>query len=134
MIESGRRRLDRQHRLDGRSLRRAEHARLLSFEGGGDRPHQSGREGSRAGAAFVSTPSRRVHRPGPHVGRAGREQAAPAASTTRPIPKGRCEMIGMVPLRRYGSTDEVARVVAFLLSDEASYVTGVNIEVSGGSA
>jgi len=44
------------------------------------------------------------------------------------------QMIGMVPLRRFGSTDEVARVVAFLLSEEASYVTGVNIEVSGGSA
>ena len=44
------------------------------------------------------------------------------------------QMIGMVPLRRYGSTDEVARVVTFLLSEEASYVTGVNLEVSGGSA
>ena len=44
------------------------------------------------------------------------------------------QMIGMVPLRRYGSTDEVARAVAFLLSEEASYVTGVNLEVSGGSA
>jgi 2-dehydro-3-deoxy-L-rhamnonate dehydrogenase (NAD+) len=44
------------------------------------------------------------------------------------------QMIGMVPLRRFGSTDEVARVVAFLLSEEASYVTGVNLEVSGGSA
>jgi NAD(P)-dependent dehydrogenase (short-subunit alcohol dehydrogenase family) len=44
------------------------------------------------------------------------------------------QMIGMVPLRRYGSADEVARVVAFLLSEEASYVTGVNLEVSGGSA
>jgi NAD(P)-dependent dehydrogenase (short-subunit alcohol dehydrogenase family) len=43
------------------------------------------------------------------------------------------QMIGMVPLRRYGTTDEVARVVAFLLSDEAAYVTGVNLEVSGGS-
>ena len=43
------------------------------------------------------------------------------------------QMTAMVPLRRYGSTDEVARVVAFLLSDDASYVTGVNIEVSGGS-
>jgi NAD(P)-dependent dehydrogenase (short-subunit alcohol dehydrogenase family) len=44
------------------------------------------------------------------------------------------QMIGMVPMRRYGSVDEVATVVAYLLSDDASYVTGVNVEVSGGSA
>ena len=43
------------------------------------------------------------------------------------------QMIGMVPLRRFGSPGEVASVVAFLLSDDASYVTGVNVEVSGGS-
>jgi NAD(P)-dependent dehydrogenase (short-subunit alcohol dehydrogenase family) len=43
------------------------------------------------------------------------------------------QMIGMVPLGRYGSVDEVARVVAFLLSDDASYLTGINIEISGGS-
>ena len=43
------------------------------------------------------------------------------------------QMIEMVPLRRYGSTREVAQVVAFLLSDKASYLTGVNIEISGGS-
>ena len=44
------------------------------------------------------------------------------------------QMIDMVPMHRYGSANEVATVVAFLLSDDASYVTGVNVEVSGGSA
>jgi NAD(P)-dependent dehydrogenase (short-subunit alcohol dehydrogenase family) len=43
------------------------------------------------------------------------------------------QMIAMVPLRRYASVHEVATVVAFLLTDDASYVTGVNLEVSGGS-
>jgi NAD(P)-dependent dehydrogenase (short-subunit alcohol dehydrogenase family) len=43
------------------------------------------------------------------------------------------QMIGMVPLGRYGSTDEVASVVAFLLSADASYLTGINVEISGGS-
>jgi NAD(P)-dependent dehydrogenase (short-subunit alcohol dehydrogenase family) len=43
------------------------------------------------------------------------------------------QMIAMVPLRRYGSPHEIANVVAFLLSDDASYMTGVNLEVSGGS-
>ena len=44
------------------------------------------------------------------------------------------QMIGQVPLRRYGSLDEVASVVAFLLSDDASYLTGVNIEIAGGAS
>ena len=44
------------------------------------------------------------------------------------------QMIGAVPLRRYGSLDEVASAVLFLLSEESSYVTGFNLEVSGGAA
>ncbi|MEM9564815.1 MAG: SDR family oxidoreductase [Actinomycetota bacterium] len=44
------------------------------------------------------------------------------------------EMINQVPLRRYGSLDEVASVVRFLLSDEASYLTGINIEIAGGAS
>lgn len=43
-------------------------------------------------------------------------------------------MIDMVPMRRYGTSDEVLDVVLWLLSDRAGYVTGVNIEISGGSA
>jgi NAD(P)-dependent dehydrogenase (short-subunit alcohol dehydrogenase family) len=37
-------------------------------------------------------------------------------------------------MRRYGSVAEVIDVVLWLLSDQASYVTGANIEISGGSA
>lgn len=43
------------------------------------------------------------------------------------------QMVDLVPLRRYGSAQEVAGAVAFLLSDAASYITGMNLEVSGGS-
>ena len=37
-----------------------------------------------------------------------------------------------VPMKRGGSADEVARAVTWLLSDDASYVTGTNVDVSGG--
>jgi NAD(P)-dependent dehydrogenase (short-subunit alcohol dehydrogenase family) len=38
-----------------------------------------------------------------------------------------------IPFGRFGSTGEVAEVVAFLASDAASYITGQNIVVAGGS-
>lgn len=37
-----------------------------------------------------------------------------------------------VPLGRFGSSDEVAKAVLFLASDEASYINGVELEVDGG--
>jgi len=37
-----------------------------------------------------------------------------------------------VPMKRFGSTEEVAHTALFLASKEASYITGTTIEVSGG--
>lgn len=42
------------------------------------------------------------------------------------------EMIEKVPMKRFGQPEEVAGVVAFLASQDASYVNGVEINVDGG--
>jgi 3-oxoacyl-[acyl-carrier protein] reductase len=38
----------------------------------------------------------------------------------------------MIPAGRFGQPDEVAAIVGFLVSDEASYITGEVISVNGG--
>lgn len=37
-----------------------------------------------------------------------------------------------IPMGRYGKVEEIAKTVAFLLSDDAGYITGQNIRVDGG--
>ena len=38
----------------------------------------------------------------------------------------------LVPMRRYGTTDEIAHAVLFLASERASYITGDTLAVDGG--
>lgn len=44
------------------------------------------------------------------------------------------EIKGRIPLRRFGTLEETGRVVSFLLSDAAGYITGQNIRLDGGLA
>lgn len=41
-------------------------------------------------------------------------------------------ILAQIAMKRYGTADEVANVVAFLCGEESSYVTGQIIEISGG--
>ena len=41
-------------------------------------------------------------------------------------------MLKMTPLGRYGTVEDIANAVAFLVSDEASYITGQTLSVDGG--
>ncbi|MGI8696863.1 MAG: SDR family oxidoreductase, partial [Mycobacteriales bacterium] len=46
--------------------------------------------------------------------------------------KRRTEILAQVPMRRYGTIQEVAGTVAFLAGDTGAYITGAVLPVDGG--
>ncbi len=44
----------------------------------------------------------------------------------------RNQIIAQIPVGRLGGTDEVAHLVSFLASDNASFITGANLSINGG--
>ncbi|MEV0697178.1 glucose 1-dehydrogenase [Saccharopolyspora sp. NPDC050389] len=47
-------------------------------------------------------------------------------------PEGEAQIVGLHPVGRVSKPEEIAAFAAFLLSDEASFITGANLSIDGG--
>ncbi|MFI5316203.1 MAG: SDR family NAD(P)-dependent oxidoreductase [Myxococcota bacterium] len=56
----------------------------------------------------------------------------PMAAALSDVPVSRDEYLSLMPISRIGAPEDVARLVLFLLSDDASWITGQLIPVDGG--
>jgi NAD(P)-dependent dehydrogenase (short-subunit alcohol dehydrogenase family) len=48
--------------------------------------------------------------------------------------QGEAQFLSMIPMRRLGKPEEIAAAIAFLLSEEASFITGQTLFVDGGGS
>ncbi len=47
-------------------------------------------------------------------------------------PEVRSHVAGITPLKREGTSEDVANLVTYLASDQASFITGTNVDINGG--
>jgi NAD(P)-dependent dehydrogenase (short-subunit alcohol dehydrogenase family) len=57
---------------------------------------------------------------------------APGEIDTAILSPGTDKIVAQIPLRRLGTTDEVAKIIYVLCTDTSSYVTGAEIHINGG--
>jgi len=57
---------------------------------------------------------------------------APGEIDTAILSPGTEKLVAQIPLRRLGTTDEVAKIIYVLCTDTSSYVTGAEIHINGG--
>ena len=57
---------------------------------------------------------------------------APGEVETEILSEGTDRIVRVLPLRRLGRTEEVANTIFFLCSNQASYVSGAEVQVNGG--
>ncbi|MEK7714642.1 MAG: SDR family oxidoreductase [candidate division NC10 bacterium] len=41
-------------------------------------------------------------------------------------------LLGQIPLKRFGTAEEVARAVCYLVSTDGDYITGAELSINGG--
>jgi len=59
--------------------------------------------------------------------------AASAAGWTQPLEELYADVARRIPVRRLGKPEDVAKAVAFLMSDDAEYIDGVSLVLDGGT-